>query len=276
MPRFCPNLSLLFTEHPWPQRFSAAATAGFDAVEIQFPYQMPPALLADRLRQHQLELVLINFPAGDWSRGERGIACDPLRQAEFQAGVAQALSYAEATGCRQINCLAGIPPCGLSPRAALDCLKENLAYAAAQCAPQGVTVLVEAINTQDIPGFLLHRTDTVIELLVQVDAPNLALQYDVYHMQIMETDLFKQLKSVLPHTAHIQIADVPGRHEPGTGTLDFPRLFSQLDALGYTGWVGLEYLPRSGTQQSLDWLAPGLRSNHPHLSRNRESWQPSN
>lgn len=255
MPRFCANLSLLFTEYPFCERFAAAARAGFTAVEIQFPYELAPARLADLLKTNGLALELINFPAGDWAAGERGIACLPGRRETFRAGVRRALSYARATGCRKINCLAGIQPPGLSRQRALDCMADNLAFAAALLEPEGIMVLVEAINTRDLPGFVLHHSVQVIELLQRVGAPNLALQYDVYHMQVMEGDLLATLERLRPWIGHIQVADHPGRHEPGSGEIDFLSLFSQLDRMGYTGRVGLEYNPRATTEASLGWMA---------------------
>jgi hydroxypyruvate isomerase len=259
MPRFAANLSLLFADRPFLDRFEAAARAGFVAVEFQFPYAWPAAELAERLARWQLAAVLHNLPAGDWAAGERGIACHPDRQVEFGDGVERALRYAQALGVGQLNCLAGVLPAGVSPAAAWATLVNNVRYAAQVLQPHGITLLLEPINTWDVPGFFLSRTEQAIRLLDEVAAPNLKLQYDLYHAQRMEGELAATLQRLLPRIGHIQLADNPGRHEPGTGEIRFPFLFDCMDALGYAGWVGCEYRPAAdgplGTERGLGWLA---------------------
>ncbi|RDE24708.1 hydroxypyruvate isomerase [Motiliproteus coralliicola] len=256
MPKFCANLSLLFTEHPLEQRFQAAADAGFDAVEIQFPYSLSAAELQQQLHSAKQQLVLINLPAGDWQAGERGIACLPERDQEFRDGVEQALAYAIATGCRQINCLAGIRPATLSADAALEIMAERCRYAAIKLDHQGIQLNIEAINSFDIPGFLINNSSLALELIERIGQDNVRLQYDLYHMHRMEGPVLERLAQLLPKIGHIQLADHPGRHEPGTGEIDYPALLAELDRLGYTGRVALEYNPKQSTLAGLDWLAP--------------------
>lgn len=253
MPRFAANLSMLFTELPFLDRFAAARAAGFEAVEYLFPYEHPREELAARLRDHGLEQVLHNLPAGDWNAGDRGIACDPARVGEFRRGVEFAVSYAQALGCRRLNCLAGKLPQGLARRQAHDTLVANLRWAADRLEAEGIGLLVEPINTFDIPGFFLSRTEQAITLLDEVDSENLALQYDVYHAQRMEGELSATLERHLPRIGHVQVADNPGRHEPGSGEIQYRHLFGLLDRLGYAGWVGCEYKPAAGTLAGLAW-----------------------
>ena len=254
MPRFAANLSLLFCEHPLADRFAAAAQAGFKAVEIQFPYELPAAQIAGLLRENALQLVLHNLPAGDWAGGERGIACHPDRVDEFRAGVAQAVAYATALGCPQLNCLAGIAPAAVPEAAVHATLVANLRHAAAELKRAGLKLLIEPINTFDIPGFCVSRTAQALALLDEVGADNAFLQYDVYHAQRMEGELGNTLARHLPRIAHVQIADNPGRHEPGSGEIHYPWLFRHLDAIGYAGWVGCEYKPATTTRAGLGWL----------------------
>ncbi|WP_404365788.1 hydroxypyruvate isomerase [Marinobacter sp.] len=257
MPRFAANLSLLFTELPFEERFAAASRAGFRGVEYLFPYAWPAESLRSLLQENRLTQVLFNLPAGDWSAGERGIACLPERTGEFRDGVTQAIQYAEALGCARVNCLAGLRPPTLSFDRAWETLVDNVSWAAEQCRGAGVDLLVEAINSRvDMPGFLLDRSDRVIELIEAVDASNLGFQYDIYHMQIMEGDLIRTMERLLPHIGHIQFADNPGRHEPGTGEINFPRVFHALDAMGYEGWASAEYHPLNSTRSGLSWLKP--------------------
>ena len=253
MPRFAANLSMLFCEHPFAERFAAAARAGFAAVEVQFPYELPATQIADLLREHQLQFVLHNLPAGDWAGGERGIACHPDRVEEFRTGVAKAIDYATVLGCQQLNCLAGIAPAGVPEAEVRATLVANLRYAAAELKRAGLKLLVEPINTFDIPGFYVSRTTQALALLDEVGADNVFLQYDVYHAQRMEGDLGNTLSRHLTRIGHIQIADNPGRHEPGTGEINYPWLFRHLDALGYSGWVGCEYKPEAATEAGLGW-----------------------
>lgn len=259
MPRFAANLSMLFTELPFMERFAAARAAGFTAVEYLFPYDYAPQDLAMQLRDQRLTQVLHNLPAGDWNGGERGIVCLPDRIAEFREGVERAFEYAQILGCKQLNALAGIAPPDV-PRDVLDqTLVDNLRFAAARLGAAGIRLLAEPINTRDIPGFYLNRSRQALELFERVGSDNLFLQYDVYHMQIMEGDLARTIETHLSRIAHIQIADNPGRNEPGTGEINYPFLFAHLDHIGYTGWVSCEYRPRGNTADGLAWIAPYLR-----------------
>lgn len=256
MPRFAVNLSLLFHEQPLLERFEACAQAGFNAVEIQFPYELRIDQIAEQLTRHDQELVLINLPAGNWTDGERGIACHPNRVDEFKKGVALALEYATALGCRQINCLAGIIQQGCSPSDAEKTFMLNLEYASNELIKKDIKLNIEAINTRDVPGFMLHRSSQAFSLIESLRLPNLQFQYDVYHMQIMEGDLLRTIGDNLDRIGHIQIADNPGRHEPGTGEINFPNLFRELDLMQYTGWVSLEYHPLTTTSEGLVWIQP--------------------
>lgn len=252
--QFSANLSLLFGEHPFLDRFGAAARAGFAGVEFHFPYAHDKAALVEVALTSGVEVVLFNLPAGDWEAGERGIACRPARKAEFQDGVGLAIEYAEALGCTRLNCLAGIPD-GTQEKA-IDTLIDNLKFAAAVTQRAGIRLLLEPLNTRDTPGFLMATTAQAMEVIDAVGSKNLFLQYDVYHAQRMEGELAATLERLLPRIGHIQIADNPGRHEPGTGEIAFPFLLRRLEALGYTGWIGCEYRPRGDTCDSLGWLAP--------------------
>jgi len=253
LPRFCANISVLFTEVALPERFEAAARAGFTAVEIQFPYAFEREMLAERARLAGVEVVLINMPVGRWEQGDRGIGCLPSRAAEFRDSLQAAREYARALGCRKLNCLAGIAPPGADANALRRAFVANLRYAASELAEDGVDVLIEPQNTRTFPGVFLRHTRQALAIMDEVDAPNLRLQYDLFHMQIMEGDLARTLETNLPRIGHVQFADVPDRHEPGTGEINFPYLFGWLDRLGYTGWVGAEYIPQSGTLAGLDW-----------------------
>ena len=254
MPRFAANLSYLFLEVEFPQRFAAAAAAGFRAVEFHFPYAYEPGLLAAAARAAGVDVVLFNLPAGDWAAGERGIAGHPGRVAEFRAGVARAAEYAQALGCPRLNCLAGLLPPGVAALAARATLVDNLRCAAAALKSAGIELLLEPINTRDMPGFLVSRSDEALELIDAAGADNLRLQFDIYHTQVMEGDLARRLERHLSRIGHIQIADNPGRHEPGTGEINYPFLFERLDRLGYAGWVGCEYQPLSTAAAGLAWL----------------------
>ncbi len=244
---------MLFTELPFIERFAAARAAGFDAVEYLFPYAYPKEALAAQLQAHGLAQVLHNLPAGDWDAGERGIACHPERLAEFRDGVARAIDYATALQCPRVNCLAGKLPADVSPVEAQATLVANLRYAAAELQRVGIRLLVEPINHFDIPGFFLTRTDQAMALLDEADHPNLFIQYDIYHAQRMEGELAATLQKHLHRIGHIQLADNPGRHEPGTGEINYRWLFQHIDGLGYTGHIGCEYKPRSTTTEGLGW-----------------------
>lgn len=254
MPKFAANLTMMFTEYPFMERFAAAKKAGFDGVEYLFPYDFSPQEIAHELEKHQLTQVLFNLPAGDWAAGERGIACLPDRIDEFRRGVEKAIVYAKALGCCKVNCLAGKQPAGLSVEQATSTLVNSLTFAANRLAEHGIELVIEAINTRDIPGFLVNNSKQAAELVKQVGSTNLRYQYDIYHMQIMEGDLAKTMECHFPIIGHLQLADNPGRHEPGTGEINYPFLFKHIDALGYDGWIGCEYVPASGTEAGLGWL----------------------
>ncbi|GAB4359104.1 MAG: hydroxypyruvate isomerase [Gammaproteobacteria bacterium] len=258
MPRFAANLTMLFTEVEFLDRFALAAAAGFKGVEYLFPYDYPSRVLVERLNEFGLQQVLHNLPAGEWERGERGIACLPDRREEFRQGVEQAIEYARALGCPRLNCLAGIRPDGLDEEEARATFIENLRYAAGRLAEHDLQLLIEPINTQDIPGFFLCHTAQAMEIIRAVGVENLALQYDIYHMQIMEGNLAQTIERLLPHIGHMQLADNPGRHEPGSGEIHYPFLFRHLDAIGYSGWIGCEYNPLNDTQSGLGWVQPYL------------------
>ena len=253
MPRFAANLTMLFNEQPFLDRFAAAAAAGFEGVEFLFPYAWPAEQIAERLKANGLVQVLHNLPPGDWDAGERGIACHPDRVDEFQAGVGRGIEYARALGCPQLNCLAGIRPEGVSPERALATFIDNLRFAATQLRSAGLRLLIEPINTFDMPGFFLNRTDQAADIIERVGADNLFIQYDIYHAQRMEGELANTITHYLPRIGHMQLADTPGRHEPGTGEINFPFLFRHLDELGYGGWIGCEYRPRADTTSGLGW-----------------------
>jgi hydroxypyruvate isomerase len=246
---------MLWQELDFPDRFEAAALAGFAAVECQFPYAWPAAALAERLRRHRLELVLLNLPAGDWARGERGIACLPGREEELRDGVERAVEYARALGCRQVNCLAGVAPPGEDRLRLRATLLGNLRRTAERLAAEGLRLLVEPLNLHDVPGFFLAGTGPTLAVIEECGAPNLALQLDAYHAHRMGEDVPASLERAWPRLGHVQIADAPGRHEPGTGRIPFPAFFAGLDRLGYPGWVGCEYLPLTTTEAGLPWLA---------------------
>ncbi len=260
MIRLAANLSLLFTELPFMARFEAAANAGFTAVETQFPYAWPAARQAQALERLQLEQVLINLPAGNWEAGERGIACDPSRVAEFRQGVELALEYARVLNCPRLNCLAGVPPAGVSREVATATFTANLAYAAGRLAQAGRELLIEPINNHDIPGFLLTDMAQAVAIVQEVGAQNLRVQYDLYHRERMGEAISADLPRHRALIGHIQIADVPGRHEPGSGAMDWDALFALIEACGYQGWVSAEYLPAAETAAGLGWIERyGLR-----------------
>lgn len=259
MPRFSANLSMLFPEVPFLDRFAAAKNAGFEGVEYMFPYAYPKRDLADRLKALGLQQILFNLPAGDWDKGERGIACHPARVGEFRTGVGEAIEYAKALGCPQVNCLVGLAASDVDAQVQRETLVSNLRFAAETLKSEGIILLIEPVNTYDIPGFYLNLSDQAIRIIGDVGSENLKLQYDIYHMQRMEGELANTLAKLLPHIAHVQVADNPGRHEPGTGEINYPFLFAHLDRLGYAGWVGCEYKPRGETQAGLAWLSRSAR-----------------
>jgi hydroxypyruvate isomerase len=258
MPKLAANLTLLFNEVAFADRFAAAARAGFRGVEYLFPYEYDKDELKQHLAQHQLTQVLHNLPAGNWNAGERGIGCHPDRIAEFEAGVDTAIEYAMALGCRQLNCLAGVRPSGLDPVDARETLVRNLQFAAVRLKAAGIRLLIEPINTRDIPGFFLCNTQQAADIVKAVGSDNLFVQYDIYHMQIMEGDLAPTIERNLKLIAHMQLADTPGRHEPGTGEINYPFLLGFIDRIGYRGWIGCEYKPAGTTEAGLAWARPYL------------------
>ncbi|MEY4318110.1 MAG: hydroxypyruvate isomerase [Pseudomonadota bacterium] len=254
MPTFSANLSMLFTEVPFLDRFELAAQAGFQAVEFLFPYDHPAQDIRQRLDDNGLQLVLHNLPAGNWDHGERGIACHPDRTAEFRSGVTRAIDYAQALGVKQLNCLVGKAPTHLADVVLHTTLVDNLRFAAKTLKDANLRLLIEPINTFDIPHFYIHTTAQALRLIDEVKADNLFLQYDIYHAQRMEGELANTLEKNLHRIAHIQLADNPGRHEPGSGEINYDFLLPYIDRIGYTGWIGCEYKPASQTQAGLAWL----------------------
>ncbi|MCX8135290.1 MAG: hydroxypyruvate isomerase [Roseococcus sp.] len=256
MPRFAANLSMMFTELPFLDRFAAARAAGFEAVEFLFPYEFAPQEIARRLSDNGLANVLFNMPPGDWAAGERGLACLPERRDEFRDGVRRALDYAAALGCRRLHVMAGLAPAGVPRERLLACYAANLDFAAEECAKAGVKPVIEPINHRDIPGFFLNTTAQALAVIEGLGAGRVGLQFDLYHCQITEGDLVPRMQALLPHIAHMQVADTPGRHEPGTGEVNWPFVFAAIDAAGYRGWIGCEYRPKGETLAGLGWLAP--------------------
>ena len=254
MPQFAANLSWLFQELPFPERFAAAKAAGFTAVEYLFPYAWDKQELAQLHQTHGLPLVLHNLPPGNYDTGERGLACHPGREDEFRASVALGIDFATALGCPQVHCMAGLLPAGVSRDTAHHCLVANLRYAAAQCRNAGLRLLIEPINVYDIPGFFLNTAAQAADILDAVGADNLFIQFDIYHAQRMQGELAATIEKYLPRIAHMQLADNPGRHEPGTGEINYDFLFRHLDAIGHRGWIGCEYKPRTTTVAGLGWL----------------------
>ena len=253
MPRFAANLTMVFTEVPFLDRFERAAKAGFEAVEFLFPYAWPAEEIRQRLDTHGLALILHNLPAGDWDAGERGIACLPGRVSEFRDGVAQAVGYAQALGVKQLNCLAGKAPAGVPDEVLRQTFVKNLRFAAAELKKAGLRLLIEPVNTFDIPGFYLSRTAQAVSILDEVGADNAFVQYDIYHAQRMEGELAATMQMYLPRIGHVQLADNPGRNEPGSGEINYAFLFAHLDRIGYGGWIGCEYKPAAATEAGLGW-----------------------
>jgi hydroxypyruvate isomerase len=258
MPRFAANLTMLFNDAPFLDRFERAASAGFTAVEFLFPYAYPAAELKARLAGNGLALVLHNLPPGDWDAGERGIACHPDRVDEFRTGVARGIEYATALGVGQLNCLAGKTPAGVDAAVLRRTLVSNLRFAAGELRKAGLKLLIEPINSYDIPGFFVNRTAEALAILDEVDADNAFVQYDLYHAQRMEGEIAATAQKHLARIAHMQIADNPGRNEPGTGEMNYRFLFAHLDRIGYSGWIGCEYKPADtgprGTENGLAWM----------------------
>lgn len=254
MPRFAANLSTMFREHDWLARPLAAKRCGFEAVEIQSPYDLEIDALVRAKREAGVEWLMINLPAGDAARGERGMGCLPGREADFRAGVALCRRYGEALGIAQVNMPAGIPPTGVERARIEATLVENYRYAAEELGKAGIKALVEPLNDRDVPGTFVTRADQALDLIDRAGHPNLGLLHDLYHAQVMVGDLLKNLERLMPRIGHIQFADPPGRHEPGVGELNWPVLFAAIDRLGYRGWVAAEYFPTGNTADSLGWM----------------------
>ncbi|SPA49701.1 2-oxo-tetronate isomerase [Cupriavidus taiwanensis] len=258
MPRFAANLSMMYHEHAFLDRFAAAAADGFQAVEYLFPYEHPAAELRARLDANGLAQALFNAPPGDWAAGERGLASLPGREAEFRDAVGRALEYAGVIGNDRVHVMAGLVPADAERARYRATYLENVAFAAQEAAAQGVTIVLEPINTRDMPGYFLNRQDDAQAICKEVGAANLKVQFDCYHCQIVEGDIAMKLRRDIAGIGHIQIAGVPERHEPDLGELNYPYLFDLIDSLGYTGWIGCEYRPRAGTSEGLGWLKPYL------------------
>ncbi|EPJ77372.1 hydroxypyruvate isomerase [Pseudomonas sp. CFII64] len=254
MPRFAANLSMLYPQHDFLARFAAAAADGFEAVEYSFPYDFSPQELKQQLSDNGLVQALFNAPPGDWAAGERGTASLPGRESEFRSGFERALDYASVLGNDRIHVMAGLLPSEALRERHQAVYLENLGYAAEQAAKAGITVLIEPINTRDMPGFFLNRQDQAQAIRKQVGAANLKVQFDFYHCQIVEGDVISKLRRDFAEVGHIQIAGVPDRHEPDLGELNYAWLFEEIDRLGYTGWIGCEYRPKGDTSEGLQWL----------------------
>jgi hydroxypyruvate isomerase len=255
MIRLAANLTMLYNEVDFLDRFEAAAKSGFKGVEYLFPYAYPKEQIAERLHKQGLKQVLHNLPAGDWAQGERGIACDPHRVGEFQDGISKAIEYAHALDCKQLNCLAGIAPAEVDAEKIRTTFVDNLRFAARQLGAAGIKLLIEPINTYDIPRFFLSRTTQAIDIIRDVGSSNLYLQYDIYHMQRMEGELANTIRAHQKQIAHLQLADNPGRNEPGSGEINYRFLFDFIDGIGYDGWIGCEYKPKAKTVDGLAWRA---------------------
>jgi hydroxypyruvate isomerase len=258
MPRFAANLTMLFGDGDFMERFERASRAGFKAVEYMFPYPYEKDQLAEKLHTYGLTQVLFNLPAGDWAAGERGIALMPDRVAEFQDGVGRAIAYAKTLNCSRVNCLVGFTPKEVPFDKARETLLSNLRFAAEALGAERIALLVETLNTRDFPGFHLASTAQVLSLIEEVGRANLFYQYDIYHMQVMEGDLTETVRRNIGTIGHIQVADNPGRHEPGTGEINFTNLFRFIDDAGYRGFIGCEYKPLAKTEDGLGWLKPYL------------------
>jgi hydroxypyruvate isomerase len=255
VPKFATNLTMLFNEVPFLDRFAAAKAAGFSGVEYLFPYDFEKGVLREKLEQHGLTQVLHNLPAGNWGAGERGIAIFPDRVDEFRDGVRRAIDYAKTLECRQVNCLVGVAPADADMRELNEVLLKNLRFAADALSREGIRLLIEPINTLDIPDFFLNRTQQAVQIISDVRSENLFVQYDIYHMQVMEGDIARTLQKHLARIGHVQLADNPGRNEPGTGEINYHFLLRYLDQIGYGGWIGCEYKPRTSTTEGLGWHA---------------------
>jgi hydroxypyruvate isomerase len=254
MPKLAANVSMMFTEIDFIDRFAAAKKHGFKGVEFLFPYAYPKERIAEALQANGLTLALHNMPPGNWEKGERGLACLPDRVSEFRDGVGTAIDYAKALGNKLLHCMAGLAPQGAAPEKLRQTYVENVRFAADRAKEAGLMIVLEAINTRDIPGFYLNYSRQAFELIDAIQRDNVAFQYDIYHMQIMEGDLARTIEANLARIAHMQLADNPGRNEPGTGEINYKFLFGHIDRIGYQGWIGCEYKPKASTEAGLGWL----------------------
>ena len=259
MVRFAANLTMMFFELDFLDRFEAAAGAGFKGVEYRSPYEFTADEISARLKANGLKQVLFNTPAGDWEAGDRGMACNPSRVEEFREGVARAIEFANALECDQLHCMAGLTPEGVDASKIRETYVENLRFACAEMERAGIRCLIEMINTRDMPGYYLNRSAQAEEIMAEVASSNLYIQYDIYHMQIMEGDLAPAIARLLPKISHMQLADTPGRHEPGTGEINYPFLIGHIERIGYKGWIGCEYIPAGATLEGLGWFT-GMKS----------------
>jgi hydroxypyruvate isomerase len=259
MPRFAANLSMTFNEVPFLERFAAARGEGFEAVEFLFPYSYEKRQLADVVGAAGMKVALFNMPPGSWDGGDRGLAIEAARSGEFQDGVGAAIAYAKELGCDRVHCMAGIRPAGADEARLRETYVANLKFAAAELRKHGLGLLIEAINTRDMPGYYLSTTRQAFDVIRDVGAPNLSFQFDIYHVQVMEGDLTPKLERHIAQIGHMQLADTPGRHEPGTGEINYEFLFQRIDAIGYTGWIGCEYRPATTTRAGLGWARRWLR-----------------
>ena len=254
MPRFAANLTMMFTEWPFLDRFAAAADAGFDAVEFLFPYDHPADAIGEKLRAKKLTQALFNLPPGDWQAGERGMAVFPDRFEEFKSSIERAVPYAAATGVKRVHLMAGLA--SPSDARAGESYRRALHWAAERLTRHGLTVVIEPLNGRDVPGYFLNDFGAAEALIRELAIPNLKLQFDIYHCQILHGDVTMRLRAMMPIVGHIQIASIPSRNEPSLEELNYPFLFAELDRLGYDGFVGCEYRPRAGTLAGLDWFRP--------------------
>jgi len=254
MPHFAANLSMMFTEVSFLERFKAASDAGFEAVEFLFPYAHPASDVAARLHDNGLQQALFNAPPGDWDAGERGLAALPDRVSEFRESIDKALEYAHALDCRTLHVMAGLVADPAMRDEMLACYVENIRFAADRCQGEGVTVSLEPLNSRDVPGYLMPNSVAIMDAIEMIGRPNVGLQFDFYHIQIMEGDLTRRFEALIDDVAHVQISGVPERHEPNTGEVNYPYLFNMMDRIGYAGFVGCEYNPRAGTLDGLNWL----------------------
>ncbi|MCF7480912.1 hydroxypyruvate isomerase family protein [Vibrio sp. J1-1] len=258
MAKFAANLTLLFTEVPFMERFEKAHRAGFKAVEYLFPYAYEPQELADKMQQFGLEQALFNMPPGNWDAGEKGFAAIPGREDDFKASVETALMYANKLNCKKVHAMSGIVDERFTREQHVETFIANIRYAADKFVEHGIELMLEPLNSRDVPNYFIAHQRDAVELIKQINRPNVKLQLDLYHAQIMDGDLSTLIREVATYTGHIQIASVPERHEPSEGELNYPHLFNVLDDSGYQGWIGCEYNPRNTTEEGLDWVKPYL------------------